>query len=102
MKRLVIYSLFVLMAATGAWGQCVGSCTSVTATLTDTSTQVWSNAIVTASLVPPFGNPGPMLNNGVPVASANNTVSANSSGVFTLSLDDNLLLAPSGLSLIHI
>lgn len=96
MKRLLICSAFVLISAVLSFGQCVGNCTSVTAALTDGGGQQWPNATVTILLVRPFGNPAPVLNNGVPVNSPVNVLSTNGSGVFTISLDDTTKLTPSG------
>jgi hypothetical protein len=95
MKNIIKLS-FLLLFSVNLYSQCIGNCTSVTATLTDTSAQVWTNATVTINLVPPFSNPAPMLNNGVPVNSPNNVITTNSSGIFTISLDDNAMLTPAG------
>lgn len=92
-KLYILLGLLLLPYIT--FGQCVGNCTSVTTTLRDTNSQLWSNALITAVIVPPFGNPSPLLNNGVPVHDPINNTQANSSGVFTLSLDNNVLVTPA-------
>ena len=92
----ILKIILLLLISVNLHSQCVGNCTSVTATLTDTSTQIWTNATVTINVVPPFGNPAPLLNNGLPVASPTNVVTTNSAGTFTISLDDNAQLAPAG------
>jgi hypothetical protein len=79
-----------------SFGQCIGTCTAVTASLTDGSGQVWSNAIITVNIVSPFGNPSPLLNNGVPIASPINTIMTDISGNLSISLDDNNVLTPAG------
>jgi hypothetical protein len=96
MKRLLIYSLFIFLSANWVGAQCIGTCTTVTATLTDNSTQAWSFATVTINLVKPFGYAGQMLNNGVPVNSPQNNIQADGTGTFTISLDDNVALTPAG------
>lgn len=98
MKNIIrITFLFILFSiSSNLYSQCVGNCTSVTATLTDSSIQVWSNATVTINIVPPFGNPATLLNSGVPIASPNNVITTNSLGTFTISLDDNAKLTPAG------
>src|SRR5580692_9136967 len=95
-RRFLLYSAFIFVSALCSFGQCVGSCTTVTGTITDANSQVWANATITINIVPPFSNPAPLLNNGVPVASPINTITANSSGQFTISLDDNNVVTPKG------
>lgn len=69
--------------------------TNVTTTLTDSSTQAWANASYRAELVPPFGNPGVLNNQGVaPITPISGF--ANASGTFVISLDDNTVMQPSG------
>ena len=97
MKKKLFYLIgLIFISCLYTQGQCVGNCTTVTATLQDSSIQTWSNAIVQTIIVPPFGNPAPLLNNGVPIAVPHSTFNADSSGAFTISLDDNSLLTPSG------
>lgn len=96
MKKYFFFIIFLLLSCTLSYGQCVGHCTTVTATLTDSSTQVWANAIVQTILIPPFNYSGQMLNTGIPVAVPHSTFTADGTGSFSISLDDNLLLAPSG------
>lgn len=95
MKRIVIL-LLICLSSVYTVGQCIGNCTNVTATLVDTTGQVWSNATVNITLIPPFGNPAPMLNNGLPINSPLNTVTTNGLGQFTISLDDNSQIFPTG------
>lgn len=92
MKSLVTL-LTVLLLSIAALA--APSTTAVTATLQDTSTQVWSNANWTTTFQPPAGNNNAFLNNGIPVMGPQSGT-ANGSGVFTVTLDDNLVVAPSG------
>lgn len=69
--------------------------TTVTATLLDSSAQVWANASWTTEFSKPAGNNGPFNNNGVPITANQNGV-ANASGVFTVVLDNNLAVSPAG------
>ena len=69
--------------------------TAVTATLQDTSGQVWAGAQYTVNFVPPFGNPAQPNNNGHPIT-PNQTGLANGSGQFTVQVDDNSVVAPAG------
>lgn len=69
--------------------------TNVSATLQDSSTQVWSNATWTTTFITPFGNPSPPNNNGNPIT-ANQSGVADGSGHFTVTLDDNTIVAPAG------
>jgi hypothetical protein len=94
-RRLFILCSFIFISVF-VQAQCVGHCTTVTATLTDSSTQVWANATVSINIIAPFGNPSPLQNNGAPIASPINTIQTNGSGVFTISLDDNTQVTPAG------
>jgi len=96
MKKFLVYSLFIFLSASLAGAQCVVNCTSVTATLTDSAGQIWTFATVTINIVKPFGNPGQILNNGVPIGSSTYTVTTDLTGTFTISLDDNNVLTPKG------
>ncbi len=97
MKKYFFYIIgLIFVSCLYTQGQCVGNCTTVTATLQDSSIQTWSNAIIQTIIVPPFGNPAPLLNNGVPIAVPHSTISADGSGVFTISLDDNSKVTPGG------
>lgn len=93
MRKLLCLLLFIVPLNLHA--QCIGNCTSVTATLTDGNGQVWTNAVVNISIVPPFGNPAKLLNNGVPVNDPVNTLVTDGTGSFTISLDDNTKVSPA-------
>jgi len=69
--------------------------TTVTATLTDSAGQVWANAQWQANFMQPFGNPASPLNNGNPITS-NHFGTADATGTFTVILDDNTVVTPSG------
>jgi hypothetical protein len=69
--------------------------TNVTAVLQDSSGQLWRNALWQASFKPPFGNPYQPNNNGN-LITPNQTGVASGLGVMTVTLDDNLAVAPAG------
>ena len=92
MKKL-IYILVLLTLSSLSFGQAL---TSVTATLTDSQSTVWANASITAQIQPPFGNPSPLNNQGGPIVNPLVVTFADGSGTFSMSLDDNLVVAPSG------
>lgn len=96
MKRLLICSAFVLISTVLSFGQCVGSCTTVSGTIVDSSTQIWSAATITANIVPPFNNPAQLLNNGSPITSPTTSTTTDNSGNFSFSLDNNAVVTPSG------
>ena len=90
MKKIL--ALLILLTCPLVYSQ---TYTTVTATLTDGGGQVWANASVSASIVPPFGNPAPLTNMGVaPISPVQ--VFANGSGVFSMQLDDNTVVTPNG------
>ena len=89
-KNLFIVSLILISSL--SFGQ---SFTSVTTTLTDNTSQVWANASWRAEFVPPFGNPAPPNNNGHPLVGPQSGF-ADGTGTFSVSLDDNLVVKPSG------
>lgn len=95
MKRSVVYKLVFILAllCSMAQGQ---QFTSVSATITDPSSQVWSNAIITANLIPAFQKPGPSLNQGHAITDSLQFLQANGSGTFSLTVDDNTFVTPSG------
>jgi hypothetical protein len=95
MKKF-LFVFVLLISGTNLYSQCVGNCTTVTGTIQDSSTQLWVNAIVTATIIPPFGNPSQLLNNGVPINDPSNIFITDSSGTFTFSLDNNSLVSPAG------
>lgn len=70
--------------------------TTVSGTITDPSSQVWSNAIITANLIPAFQKPGPSLNQGHTITDSLQFIQANGSGTFSLTVDDNTFVTPSG------
>lgn len=94
-KLLIAFSILLASFLPQAHAQCVGFCTTVTATLTDSTTQVWAQATVSANLINTLNNQ-PMLNNGVPINSPNNTFQADGTGTFSVSLDDNFRVSPAG------
>lgn len=69
--------------------------TNVTATLRDSSLQVWSQASWTTKFIPPFGNPSPPNNQGHPI-SQNQSGIADTAGNISMTLDDNSVVAPAG------
>jgi hypothetical protein len=69
--------------------------TAVTVTLTDSTSQIWANAQWQANFVQLFGNPATPNNNGNPITS-NHAGVADGTGTFTVSLDDNSVVAPGG------
>lgn len=71
------------------------SYTTVTATLMDSSSQIWVNATWTTEFAKPPGNNGNFTNSGTPIT-PNQTGVANASGVFTVVLDNNLAVSPAG------
>ena len=91
MKTLTSLIAALLFSAL-SFGQ---SYTTVTATLQDSSTQVWANATWTAEFSPKSGYNGSYNNRGTAIT-PNQTGLANGSGVFTVTLDDNLVVSPSG------
>jgi|SRR5580765_2469605 len=93
MKKLMLLLLIVTALAYSA--SAAPSYTNVTVTLQDTSTQVWKSASWQTIFVPPFGNPGQPNNDGTAIM-PNQSGVADASGVFTVTLDDNLAVAPSG------
>ena len=69
--------------------------TAVSATLQDSSTQVWSLASWQTTFIPPFGNPAVPNNNGNPITAGQSGL-ADTFGHFTVTLDDNNVVAPAG------
>lgn len=69
--------------------------TTVTAMLQDSSTQIWANATWTTEFSKPPGVNVPFNNHGVAIT-ANQTGTADASGIFTVVLDDNLQVSPAG------
>jgi hypothetical protein len=97
MKQLfiILMSLLVLtISAVNCYSQ--ASYTTVTATLTDSSNQVWSNAVVIATLRPAPNNPSLPLNNGLAITDSPQTALTNNSGAFTLNLDNTSKITPAG------
>lgn len=92
MKKLFFLFLLILWNH-NVFGQAF---TSVIGTLTDTSSQVWSSAIVQAQFVPAFGNPNPSLNQGHVITDSVQSVTADNTGTFSLTLDDNSKVTPTG------
>src|SRR5947209_683435 len=92
MRKLISLVVFTMLATCFISGQ---SYTNVTALLTDANGQPWANAIVTATLVPPFGNSAVLTNQGTLPEGPQATV-ADGTGQFTMILDDNTVLTPRG------
>lgn len=92
MKQFVV--LMILLSAVLSCGQAVY--TTVTATLVDSSSQIWANATVIASLRPSPNNPAVPLNNGLTITDSPQTVTTDSSGTFTLILDRTSSITPAG------
>lgn len=92
MKRLlIIFSLFVSCYAHAT----APALTNVTATLTDSTGQVWANGTWRVEFIPPFGNPSPPNNNGNPITPPQTGV-MDGTGTLTVTLDDNIVVAPAG------
>lgn len=92
MKRLCsLFSLLLLSTAALA----APSLTVVTVTLTDATSQIWTNANWTTQFVPPFGNPALPNNNGSAIKPTQTGLS-DGTGTFTVTLDDNNVVAPAG------
>lgn len=92
MKKLA--ALAVLLCACSAFA-IPPALTTVTATIQDSSFQVWSQAQWTTTFIPPFGNPSPPSNRGNSITPNQSNI-ANTSGFFTVTLDDNNVVAPAG------
>jgi len=92
MKYLVTLLIAIAVFCVAAHGQAI---TTVTATLRDSSLQVWSQATWSTKFIPPFGNPSPPNNQGHPIT-PNQSGVADTSGFFTVNLDDNNVVAPAG------
>jgi hypothetical protein len=84
----------LLILAANLYGQ--ASYTTVTATLTDSNSQIWSGATVIATLRPAPNNPGLPLNNGLAITDSPQTVVTNGAGLFTLILDNTNKITPAG------
>ena len=93
MKKLLIFLTSLLALVLNSPAQ---TYTTVTATLVDSSSQVWANATVIASLRPAPGNPALPLNNGLAITDSPQTALTDGSGSFTLILDDNKAITPAG------
>jgi hypothetical protein len=94
-KYFIIFLLCFLLFISNIATATAPATTTVTVTLVDTNGQVWSNAFITVEILPPFGNPSPLNNNGNSVQGMQRLF-ADGSGVFSVVLDDNLVVAPSG------
>lgn len=94
MKKIFI--LFLMLTAASYKSLAAPALTAVTVTLTDGSGQVWANASYYIELVPPFGNPNPLLNNGNPPTNPTVQGLADGTGTFNVQLDDNTVLTPTG------
>ena len=75
---------------------CFAQTSNVTATITDSDSQVWNNGTYTINFVPTPGKPGPYTCNGSSFNQGPFTGSLSNSGVLTISLTDNGCVAPAG------
>jgi len=97
MKKLfIIYSSFLGLFFFYTASVQAQHYTTVTATLTDSSSQVWTNALVIATFRPAPNVPGQSLNDGFAITDTPQTVITNGSGAFTLTLDDTNHVTPTG------
>src|SRR5208337_1511307 len=94
MRRLLLILTSLLILVVSSSGQAVY--TTVTATLTDSSTQVWAGATIIASLRPAPNNPAVPLNNGLPITDSPQTAIADGTGTFSLILDSTNKVTPAG------
>lgn len=94
MKKLLLILTSILILSVSLFGQAVY--TTVTATLTDSSTQVWSNATIIATLRPAPNNPAVPLNNGQSITDSPQTAITDNTGTFTLNLDSTNKITPAG------
>ena len=70
--------------------------TAVTATISDTSGQVWNNGSYTITFFPVPGKPGPYFYNGNPFSPQVYTGFMSNTGVLSISLPSNNFITPSG------
>lgn len=91
MKKLYLLCLVLLLSIIPAKAQ---TFTTVTATVTDPSAQVWTNGSITAQLQ--TTQPGVPLNNGFPINDSLQTALLDGSGAFSISLDSNTAIQPIG------
>lgn len=91
---LIIFFLFCQLS----FGQCVVNCTTVTATVTDSTGQAWTNGSWRADLLPPYNNPAPLRTNNaqIPGNLMSVTGTMDGTGFFTVNLTSNNLISPSG------
>src|SRR5579859_4804455 len=93
MKKLLILLTSLLLLNINSLAQ---HYTTVTATLTDSSAQVWTNAIVIATLRPAPNNASAPLNDGHAITDTPQSVITDGTGSFTLTLDDTSHITPTG------
>lgn len=91
MKK-IIFASFILLASL-AHSQ---TYTTVTATVQDTTGQVWSNLSVTAIFIPPPNGTGQPNNGGLPITDTPQYTVGDVSGTFTITVDDNTAVRPAG------
>jgi hypothetical protein len=99
MKKLYILCSFAIIALFSSFlinSVQAQTYTNVTGTLTDSSTQVWQNAVVTAAFRPTPNTVGPFTNGGLPITDTPQVYVANSGGVFNFVLDTNSAVSPAG------
>lgn len=87
-KRLLIVLLLLAPFATG-------QSTTVSATVVDSSSQVWANGTYTISFRPVPNQPGPYIWNGAPLTATQFTGTMNGSGVFSVSIPSSDAITPA-------
>lgn len=87
-KRLLIVLLLLAPFA-------VGQSTTVSATVVDSSSQVWANGTYTISFRPVPNQPGPYRWNGAPLTTTQFTGTMNGSGVFSVSIPSSDAITPA-------
>lgn len=94
-RQYILYSLILtlILLTNLSFGQAY---TTVTATLTDSSFQVWSNAEITVRLIPKPYSYGTLLNQGHTITDSPQTIFANGSGAFSVTIDDLSQVTPAG------
>lgn len=92
--RILFFLTFFLFVTVSLFGQC-GS-TTVNFTITDSDTQVWSNATITANLYNPSHTQVPVCTNTGQKIATSATVHTNGSGHGSMTLTGNTLVSPAG------
>lgn len=92
--RILFFLTFFLFVTVSLFGQC-GS-TTVNFTITDSDTQVWSNATITANLYNPSHTQVPVCTKTGQKIATSATVHTNGSGHGSMTLTGNTLVSPAG------